>query len=371
MKGYIMNGTVTIRDIAKKAGVSVSTVSGILNNKTNFSEDTRVCVWSIANEFSYKPNQDAKKLRSGGFGVKSKTNIIMYISNTGNDTPQCDPVDRMCLSLLSWEAQQHGFLMTKYWYDGTKGFSCPPILNDLVDGVILGSHYKETIKLLQDKNIPLVLTDSPFHAGSLPAPAVNLNFRKGIQEMFRRLKECGHKSIGICYSTSILEAPIYGAIAEASATHGITIQGEFMEPLKNLSPQTHERVMNDFADFAKRFIMKRQITAIFCANDGYALNLYDIFKGKGIGIPSDLSLIGCGRADLDLVKSPVASVAYDWPELARTAVELLKDVIDGRKISSSVEMMINPIVHYGETIGRTGSSEVLKCESARVRKCGS
>jgi DNA-binding LacI/PurR family transcriptional regulator len=364
MKGYIMNGTVTIRDIAKKAGVSVSTVSGILNNKMNFSEDTKTRVWSIANEFSYKPNQDAKKLRAGGFGVKLKTNIIMYISNTGDDTPQSNPVDRMCLSLLSWEAQQHGFLMTKYWYDGTKGFSCPPILNDLVDGVILGSPYKETIKLLQDKNIPLVLTDSPFHAGSLPAPAVNLNFRKGIQEMFRRLKECGHKSIGICHSTSILEQPVYGAIVEASATHGITIHGEFLKP-KEINPMTHDKVMNDFADFAERFIRERQITAIFCANDVYALSLYDIFKGKGIGIPHDLSLIGYGRADLDLVKSPVASVAYDWPELARTAVELLKDVIDGRKISSSLEMMINPVVHYGETIG---SSKVRKCVSAGVNE---
>jgi LacI family transcriptional regulator len=357
MKGYIMNGTVNIRDIAKKAGVSVSTVSGILNNKTNFSEVTRACVWSIANEFSYKPNQDAKKLRAGGFGVKLKTNIIMYISNTGDDTPQSNPVDRMCLSLLSWEAQKQGFLMTKYWYDGTKGFSCPPVLNGLVDGVILGTPYKETIEILQGKGIPLVLTDSPFHAGSLPAPAVNLNFRKGIQEMFSRLKECGHKNIGICHSTSILEAPIYGAIVEASATHGITIHGEFLKP-KEINPMTHDKVMNDFADFSERFIMKRQITAIFCAADHYALSLYDIFNGKGISIPSDLSLIGCGRADLDLVKSPVSTVAYDWPELARTAVDLLKNIIDGKKISSSVEMMINPIVHYGETIG--SHKEVLK-----------
>lgn len=352
MKGRVMNRTITIKDIAKKAGVSVGTVSGILNNKANFSEDTKTRVWGIANELSYKPNQDAKKLRAGGFGIKSKTNIIMYISNIGIDTPQYDPVDRMCLSLLSWEAQQHGFLMTKYWYDGTKGFSCPPILNGLVDGVILGTPYKETIKMLQDKNIPLVLTDSPFHAGSVSAPAVNLNFRKGIQEMFGRLKECGHKNIGICHSSSILDTPIYGAIVEASATHGIKIQGEFMEPLKNLSSLTHDRVMNEFADFSERFIMKRQITAIFCANDGYALSLYDIFKGKGVGIPSDLSLIGCGRADLELVKSPVAAVAYDWPELARVAVELLKEIIDGKKISSSVEMMINPVVYYGETIGR-------------------
>lgn len=346
-----MNKTITIKDIAKKAGVSVGTVSGILNNKTNFSEDTKKLVWNIANELSYKPNQDAKKLRTRGFEAKVKTNIIMYISNVSANTPQLDPVERMCLSVLSWEAQQQGLLMIKYWYDGSKGFSCPPVLNGLVDGVILGTPHKETIKLLQGKNVPVVLTDSPFHADSVSVPTVNLNYRKGFQQIFMRLKECGHKNIGICYSTSVMEHPAYGAILEASATHGITINSEFLNPLKNLSPQTHDRVMNDFADFAERFVRERQITAIICANDTYALSLYGILKGKGIGIPSELSLIGCGRADLELVKSPVATVAYDFPELARVAVELLKDIINGNKKTSPIEMMINPVVYYGETIG--------------------
>lgn len=341
----------TIKDIAKKAGVSVGTVSGILNNKTNFSDDTKALVWRIADELSYKPNQDAKKLRAGGFGTKLKTNIIMYISNVGSDAPQKDQVDRMCLSLLSWEAQKQGLFMTKYWYDCSKGFSCPPILNGLVDGVILGTPHKETIEILRNKGIPLVLSDSPFHADAVSAPTVNLNFRKGIHEIFRKLKEYGHRNIGICYSPSVLEIPVYGAVIEAASVNGITIQNEFLKPLEGLSSQTHDKVMKGFAVFSEKFIKEKKISAIFCTNDWYALSLYEIFKNRGLDIPSDLNLISCGRPDLDLIKSPVATVAYDWPELVRVAVNHLKDVIDGKKDSSPVEMMISPIVYYGKTIG--------------------
>jgi DNA-binding LacI/PurR family transcriptional regulator len=141
---------------------------------------------------------------------------------------------------------------------------------------------------------------------------------------------------------------------EAAMTNGITIRNEFLRPLENLSTQTHEEVMNNFADFTENFVKDKKISALFCTNDFYALSLYRILTAKGIAIPEELSLIGCGRADLKLFESPVATVAYDWHELAKVAVRLLKDMIDGRKIRPQIEITVNPIVHYGYTIGKPG-----------------
>ncbi len=349
-----MSESVTIKDIAKKAGVSIGTVSGILNNQARFSDATKARVWSIANELSYKPNQDARKLRAGTYGDRPRSNIIMYISNTESEIPQDDPYERMCLSLFSREAQNHGLFLTKYWYDGRQGFSCPPLLNGLVDGVILGTPYKETIEILQDKAVPMVLTDSPFHADLSHAPTVNLNVRKGVYDIFRRLKELGHKNIGICHSSSTFDAPFYGIIMEAAMANEIAVSNEFLQPLKNLSTQTHEEIMSDFADFAEAFIKNKKISALFCTNDFYALSLYRILTAKGIAIPEEFSLIGCGRADLKLFESPVATVAYDWHELTKVAVRLLKDMIDGRELRPQIEITVNPIVYYGQTIGKAG-----------------
>jgi len=340
----------TIKDIADLAGVSVGTVSGILNGKLNFADETRRRVWDTANVLSYSPNQEAKKLRSGGFNQRVRTNMVMHISHMGYAAPVNEALERLNLTLLSWEAQQRGLFLTQYWYHTEKGFSCPPILNGLIDGVIAGTPHEKIVELLKSK-LPLVLMDVPFSSEALAVPMVNQNCRKGVLALMSSLKNDGHATIGVCFSANCLESRQYGAVMEAAARFGLRIHNDFHTPL-TITPETHEKVMGDFADFAEERVRRKAITAMVCLADCYALSLYEIFRGKGLGMPGDLSLASYGRSSPDIPCSPVATVIYDWPGMVRTSVSLLKEIIDGKTSSQGVELLVNPTFFHGETIGK-------------------
>ncbi len=344
----IVSSSCTIKDIAKHAGLSVGTVSGILNNKANFADETRARVWNIASELSYSPNQEAKKLRSGGHGISTKSNLLMYIVNYEQDNPQNRPSTQMRLSVLCMEAQKRGMFMAPYWYNGVRGFSCPPILNSLIDGVILGTPHQEIINILSSKNVPMVLANSPFYSGEVEVSTVNFNIRKGVLDMFKTLKELGHESIGICYVNSFPEKFIWEAVFEAVEKYDITIPREFMTPLIDLSPATHDVVMERFAASVIPLVKSKKISALFCSDDCYALSLYEILKREGIDIPGDFSIVGCGQ----LFDSQIASVVYDWSRLASATMDLLLELIENKKNNYPVEVLIPTSVKKGITMGR-------------------
>ena len=345
-----MKDRATIKDLAAKAGVSVGTVSNILNGKFNFADETRKRVWDAAEALSYSPNQEAKKLRAGGMTGRLKTNIIMHISHMGYETPVNEALERLNLTLLSWEAQKRGLFLMQYWYHTEQGFACPPILNGYIDGVIAGTPHEKVVEHVKSK-LPVVLMDVPFPPETLAVPMVNQNCRKGILEMMRILKNYGHTDIGVCYSTSPIESQRYGAVVEAAARSGVHVHQDFHTAME-IDPETHDKVIREFAAFAMAHVRRKEITALVCLNDYYTLCLYDIFKDKGLRIPGDLSLTGYGRSAPDIPASPVSAVIYDWPGMVRSAVSLLKDLIDGTTAPQSTELLVNPTFFHGETIGK-------------------
>lgn len=343
-----MTKKITLKDVALKTGVSVGAVSGILNGRTNFLPETQKKVWDTANSMGYVPNLEAKNLRAGLSNKTPKTNIIMHITHTGTENPFDYKLESWRSMLIAWEAQKKGLFTTTYWYYQEKGFACPPILNGYIDGAIVGTPHIKVIEALKNK-IPLVLMDVPFLVDEVNAPMVNLDFRRGYLALFKELKKRGHKKIGILRDCTLFGLRLYSAMLEAAVLCEIEIHSDFMKPVE-INPQTHQAVMSDFADFAEKHIRNKEITAIVCSNEVYSNALYEIFSTKGISIPEELSLAGGGTSCRELNDSNITTLEYNWPEMVRTSIEMLKEMLEGNRRAPN-EILIKPEIFLGSTIG--------------------
>lgn len=349
----ILAKKVTIRDLAREAGVSLSTVSGVLNGSNEFSEQTKKKVWDIANSLNYMPNTQARKLRAGEMmHERSKTGIIMHITHLAGETPVGSSFESERSVLLAWEASKLGLYPLSYWYYRLKGFQCLPVLNGTVDGAIVGTPHLEVINILRGK-LPLVLMDVPFSLGNSDVPIVNMDFRSGIVRLINELQKRGHRRIGMMYSAYVQdgvsqEIPFINIIKEAAQLHQLDIHPEGIIE-EDIRSDNHEAMMKVIAQKFEPLIRKKEITAIICPSTGYASALYENFVRMGIKVPDDISLIGGVHSEFKVPPYGICSMLHNWPQLIETSLKVLKRLIDG-KADSNLNYLVKPEIYVGTSL---------------------
>ncbi len=343
----------TIKDVAKHTGLSVGTVSGVLNETGKFSDSTRKRVWDAAHSLKYSPNRQARTLRTGITPDGAmKTGIIMHISHLGDDTPLGSPFESERSMMLSWYAQQRGMYPLSYWYHRRKGFQCPPVLNGLVEGVIVGTPHLEVVDILH-KKLPLVLMDVPFSLEAADVPMVNVDWQYGIGEMMKKLAELGHRNIGMVYSTYMdngisLESSIHQAILETSRLAGLSIPDDCCL-CDEITPSTHDQMMERIAQSYLPMLHERRISAIVCSGRAYAISLYENLLKHGVNVPEDVSIV---MPYTGIAEPPhhISCAAIDWSAMIRTSLDVLGKLIDGTSLGCR-EYRVAPIIKMGQTIG--------------------
>ena len=187
---------ITIRDVAREAGVSIATVSRVINGETSFPSETQKRVWSIAHKLGYEPSQQARKLRNGTSTERTKTNLIMRIFNLGRENPIGDRETADSVQMFDWIASQHGFFTTTYRYYQQEGFRCPLLLDRLIDGVVIGSPHREVIETIAGK-VPTVALEvgSAYHYPAVPR--VNSATADGLKEMLIKAYTMGHRKLAV------------------------------------------------------------------------------------------------------------------------------------------------------------------------------
>ncbi len=345
---------VSIKDVAKKAGVGVSTVSGILNGNMLYSEQTRKLVWDVANMINYSPNSQARGLRSEKSAQgRVKTNIVIHVSHLGVENPIEDTYGTQHSALVSWEAENHGFFPISYRYFTRKGFQCPPVLNGLVDGAIIGSPHLEVINILKEK-LPVVLLDVPFTLDNADVSMVNLDIRYGFQMLFKELAEKGHTKLAMVGSSYVpedaasLENPIDQSILEAASIFGLTLVPEWTI-FEKIYSANHQEKMQEIACRLLPAIQRKEITAVVTPIISYAKSLYDIFRESGVRIPEDVSLVGGTSCFFDEPPYGISSIRYNWLQMIDTALDALRSQIDKPK-TSPINYLIKPEIYIGTSI---------------------
>lgn len=328
---------VNIRDIAKKAGVSPSTVSRALNDDSKISEETRKKIKEIAKRLKYKPNQAARVL------ITRETKTIGFLILKKEKPLVADPFYSIILYSVQNELHEMGYhLLYGIIPHGKLNPKKPPrmIQEERVDGLILAGPDmpKEFIETIKKTGIPLILVDNY----SEDIDSILADNIRGAYIATKYLIDLGHKNIAFA-SGPLDHISVYErweGYKKALAEANLEYNPNYMVEEKELTMKTGKH--------AFQILWKNdpKPTAILSANDPMALGVIQCAKDMGIRVPEELSVIGIDDIDISSqFDPPLTTVKIFKEEMGSIAAKRLIDRIKNPnqppvKIIVSTELII-------------------------------
>ncbi|MBS6105333.1 MULTISPECIES: LacI family DNA-binding transcriptional regulator [Anaerococcus] len=324
-----------IKDVAKEAGVSITTVSMVLNNTENkISQATRKKVLKAANNLNYKPNSYAKALAS------KKSNIIMAIVPDINN-----PFFSELVKELTQFAQEYSYFLYIHNTNNQK------IKNQEFEKLLVSNFFAAT--LVVDRNVKnldedLVKKHNIIFLDEVDFASRNTQIVTGNNEIggyiaMEYLIKRGFKNIGLLIgprSTANSSRRLSGAI-KAAMNYDI-----YIDP-KNI---IHGDYTYEEGYATGKFFKKRNVDAIFSFADMSSYGLINYFLEEGIKIPEDISLISYDNLFLNKIITPkLTSVDQNLREIAKNAIMIADELIKNDKVQEKI--MIKPEIVEGESVG--------------------
>ena len=324
--------SITIKDIARELGVSVSTVSRALQNHPDISERTKELVRDCAHKMNYKPNMMASNLRTSKnttIGVVIPelnhhffASVLDGIEQTANEAGYNVLI---CQSSESVEKEEQNVQM---------------LLNGRVAGMLVGVS-KQTIRLnhLQeviDNGVPLVLYDRP--CPSLPCDQVVSDDYAGAYNAVEYLIQTGCRRIMYFSSPMQLEVAHrrYQGWRDALQRYGLYQDGGAI-----LTCDTRAQAIIETPGVMRT----QQPDAIFCVNDNCAAGVLYAAQILGLKIPEDLSICGFSNAPLCRTTSPMlTTVEQHGVEIGRRAMLCLLRRLEGEQRIAKTEMVPTDLI---------------------------
>lgn len=318
-----MSKRVTVRDIAKVAGVSVASVSNVLNGVDKVSEETRERIIQVMLDLDYHPNLVARSLS------KRKSDMIGLLLPITDEGPSST-------SLLLRDNPFYGELLSgveakasEYGYDvlikGIRsGESCRDwILKRNLDGAIFLGNYSEVLsEEMQGLGKRLVLVDC-YDEGTQIHSTIGIDDESGGYLAAKHLLENGHRKIALVASNVNLDGPIrrrYLGYKKAMEEFGIT-QTDDLILLDELSFDGGYRI-------GRKLLKRNDITAVFAVGDVMAFGILKAMYEVGKQIPEDLSIVGFDNTKgCEYSKPALTSVDQPVYDRGRMAVEALAAAI--------------------------------------------
>jgi DNA-binding LacI/PurR family transcriptional regulator len=304
---------VTSVDVARRAGVSQSTVSLVFSGKGRgrVSEATQERVRRCARELGYRPNVAAQALRLG-----SSRAVALIVPDVTN------PFFSRVLRGAQRAAQAAGYTVALVDTANDRAWeeqSFETLRAGPVDGYLL-FEVSAPDALGPDQHAVLMETEAPGRA------SVRFDTEGGAAAAFEHLVELGHPRIGHL-----------AAAFDASTFHLRDVARRLVLAEAGLDPDAQPRTTTaigiDDARDAAGALLAEEPTAVFCDDDVIAAGLYLAAREHGLRIPDDLSVIGFDDMDFARVLDPpLTTVALDAERLGATAFELLEARMAGRRI---------------------------------------
>lgn len=313
-----------IYDIAKLSGVSIATVSRVLNNRPGVSEASRMKVMSVVDETYFIPNQLAKSL------TNKKTEVVGLLMPGINHyfSNRIDAINKVC--------KQEGYsLMITANYKDTNNIeedmaNFNLLMEKRVDGIIyfpthVTPQHIETINRIS-KKIPIVITDQLLPGVALPY--VLQDNASSSREIMNYLIKGGHQHIGFINGLSYDQPNTrrYQVFNEEMEKAGLPVKAEWILQ-GNFSMDSGYMVM-------KQLIESKETlpTAIFAANDNMAIGAMKAASEHGIAIPDQISIIGYDDIEFGKFYAPsLTTVSADQYIAGELAAKTLIRCIENKK----------------------------------------
>ncbi|RKN44231.1 LacI family DNA-binding transcriptional regulator [Micromonospora endolithica] len=316
-----------LKDVAERAGVSVKTVSNVVNGYVHVKPDTRARVEEAIAELKYRPNLSARNLRKGRTGV-----IALAVPEL--DIPYFAELARHVVTA----AAELGWTVL---IDQTGGgreqerVVAGGITEHLIDGLIFSPLALTAEDLAGLDGTPMVLLGERVDRG--PADHVGIDNVAAAREITAHLIGLGRRRIAAIGSQRTPEGASarlrLAGYAAALADAGL----DFDETLVAPAPAWHRAE----GAVAMRSLLSLPVRpdAVFCFNDTLALGALRALHEAGLRVPEDVAVAGFDDIEDGRFSVPTLStVAPDKERIARLAVELLADRIDGDRTASPREL---------------------------------
>ncbi|OFI36890.1 LacI family transcriptional regulator [Arthrobacter sp. SW1] len=317
------NKTVGIRDVAAAAGVSVTTVSHVLNDVSyaRISAETRDKVRETAARLGYGPNRLARALRT------QRSGMIGFISEEIATTPHAG---RLILgSEVTAKARGYNIMIINSTSTGSpesRENDVAALLERQVDGILYATMYHRRFTIPRNlSGIPAVLVDSEDIGGSIAS--VVPDEEGGARTAVQVLIDAGHTRIGMINNTDDVPATHarLRAFEETLTDAGLTFHPELVQ-------SEHSEVPGGYTAAMRLLAGPHRPTGVFCYNDRMAMGLYRAANQLGIRIPQDLSVVGFDNQELiaENLYPALTTVALPHYEMGAWATQHLIDAIEGK-----------------------------------------
>ena len=302
----------TMRDVARRAGVSPATVSRVLNNTHYISDDTRKRVLHVVNELNYFKNVHARRLATG------KSDLFgLVISDIAN--PFFPEVIRG-FQIAAWDCGFDVLLLnTEYDPRRTQSIVRKLVESDVRGVAIMTSSIDNTAtRELTEAEIGIVFSN--LCSADKLISNIRVDYGPGIDQAIEHVARLGHRRAGVIAgpdgnrtANTILQALV----------SGLTRRG--MKPF----PVTHSNYRVDAGASAVRDILvARDVpTVIFCGSDLIAMGAMSALEEAGVRVPDDISVVGIDNiAFATLARPPLTTIDVPREQLGRTAFHALEKI---------------------------------------------
>ena len=318
----------TIKDVAKKAGVGIGTVSRVFNSSPLVSQETQQKVLQAARELDYYPDASARRL------VQGKTRIIAFVER---HSPRQSYVDAFMAEVLRGihyvclEENYHVLIEPQTSPNSGVLRLLHLVREKHADGMIIsGPRFNdELIISLKQENIPVVLQ------GFLPGsdlPSVDVDNLGGAKTAVDHLIRLGHKRIGLItngpliYSAALARQQGYEAALRESnlpLDPDLLREGEF-------NPESGARAMKSL------LALSNPPTAVFIASDMVAIGVIQAIRKAQLKIPQDIALVGFDDIPWAAYLSPgLTTIRLPAQEIGQQAAKLLITFLEGNTPSKT------------------------------------
>lgn len=311
---------ITVREIATAAGVSIATVSRVLNQPDLVQASKRDAVRRALVALDYLPNRHARSLssqRSNAVGL-----LVPTLAN-----PLFAPTIAAIEATL--DATGHALLIHCTQRDPDRQFrQVRHLIERGVDGLILtGATTSPALTaLLARTGTPHVVQDAVLQPGDVPS--VGFDNAGAMTMAVRHLHDRGHRAV------AVLSGPIHDTVAVAERFAGAVreVQAfglELPEHWRIITAGYDNASVRDGA--AKLLDLADRPTAVACTGDIPALGLAAECQRRALAVPRDLSIIGCGDTEMgQYVEPALTTIRLPWAHMGSAAVSGLLALIAGR-----------------------------------------
>lgn len=301
---------VTIRDVARAAGVSVGTASRALNRSGPVSEAALQAVERAAKALAYAPDPIAQSMRTGTSGV-----VGLLVSDLAN------PLYARIITAVETRLQREGYAMVvgnTHNHKAQEELMVDLFRRRRVDGLILGPCETERPDYLAQisRDLAVVAMDRDFGAQGV---GVHVEHARGSYEATRYLLDLGHTRIALMTSDGALRPgrERINGYREAMEERGLAVDNTLVRSSRSAMDLS-------FSDALALLSAKDRPTAFICLGTRILSGVLQAMKQTGNRVPQDVSLICVGDSDLAQLYSPaITAINWDLEAVGTAAAEML------------------------------------------------